>query len=103
MSYMTIYRNNMKSPIPFPVAMWDLGHCDPKRCSGRKLARVGLIDELRIGQKFKGIVMRFFTVLYSPKGTKAVSPSDFDIVSSAGIAVVECSWARIDEVATSNC
>lgn len=33
-----------------------------------------------------------------PKGTLIVSPADRDLVSSAGLAVVECSWARLDDV-----
>ena len=35
----------------------DFDHCDPRRCSGKRLARMGLIQELRIGQKFRGIVI----------------------------------------------
>lgn len=34
----------------------------------------------------------------SPKGTKAVSPADRDIVQEYGLAVVECSWAKLDDV-----
>ena len=34
----------------------------------------------------------------SPKGTLPISPADRDVVEANGIAVVECSWARLDEV-----
>ena len=61
--------------IPFPLAMWvkfsnsfrvlpkpaklvkDFDHCDPKRCSGKKLERKGLVKSLQIGRKFNGIVL----------------------------------------------
>lgn len=80
-----------RSELPFQLAMWDFGHCDPKRCSGKKLERLHLATPLKLSQTFKGIVL-------SPKGTILVSPCDLDIVLRAGISVVECSWARIAEV-----
>ena len=33
-----------------------------------------------------------------PRGTQVVSPADREIVLQNGIAVVECSWARLDDV-----
>jgi pre-rRNA-processing protein TSR3 len=52
---------------------------------------LGLIKDLRIGQKFGGIVV-------TPKGTAPVSPADKEIIEHAGVAVVECSWARLEEI-----
>ncbi|KAK6458637.1 uncharacterized protein RJT20DRAFT_123666 [Scheffersomyces xylosifermentans] len=79
------------SKFPAKLAMWDFDHCDPKRCSGKKLERLGLIKNLRVGQKFAGVVV-------SPNGKGPVCPDDREIVESNGAAVVECSWARLDEI-----
>ncbi|KAG5327866.1 TSR3 protein, partial [Pseudoatta argentina] len=76
--------------INFPVAMWDMEHCDPKKCSGRKLARHGLIRILQLGARFPGLCL-------TPMGDKCVSPTDCDIVQEYGCAVVDCSWARLDD------
>lgn len=79
------------SKFPAKLAMWDFDHCDPKRCSGKKLERLGLIKSLRVGQKFQGIVV-------SPNGEGVVCPNDRAIVEEHGASVVECSWARLDEI-----
>ena len=74
--------------VNFPVAMWDVGQCDPKRCSGRKLAKLGMIKELSLGQRFSGICL-------SPMGKDCVSPADRDIFDAHGVAVVDCRFAYI--------
>jgi pre-rRNA-processing protein TSR3 len=76
---------------PFKAAAWDLNHCDAKRCSGKKLIRLGLMRELHVGQKHQGVVV-------SPKAKSIVSPADREICEMYGASVVEASWNRIDEV-----
>ena len=75
----------------FKAACWDLGHCDPKRCSGKKLMKIGLMRELHIGQKHSGVII-------SPNAKQTISPADQELMEQYGAAVVECSWARTSEV-----
>ncbi|KAL8926533.1 MAG: hypothetical protein Q9208_002860 [Pyrenodesmia sp. 3 TL-2023] len=76
---------------PFKAACWDLEHCDPKRCSGKRLMHFGMMRELSIGQKFSGVVI-------SPNAKTLISPLDRPLLETHGAAVVECSWVRIAEV-----
>ena len=102
-------------------AQQDFGQCDSKKCTGRKLCRLGFMKELRVSQPFPGLVLRYRSssqaplgcdrtnyssnniraihdTTHSPLGEQAVSPQDKDIVSQYGVAVVDCSWAKIEEI-----
>ena len=74
-----------------PLAMWDFEQCDAKRCTGRKLHRHGELKLLSLNDRFKGVIL-------SPIASKAVSGGDKELIKQYGVAVVDCSWARLDEV-----
>lgn len=59
------------------LAMWDFGQCDVKKCTGRKLERLGCLRALKSSQRFHGLIL-------TPVGTQAVSPADKAIVEEAG-------------------
>ncbi|CAI8618998.1 unnamed protein product [Vicia faba] len=73
------------------LAMWDFGQCDAKKCTGRKLSRLGFLKELRVSNGFGGIAL-------SPVGQQCVSREDSSLIQNKGLAVVDCSWARLDDV-----
>ena len=51
----------------------------------------GHIKTMRPGQAFHGIVL-------SPVGTRSVSRADADLIRESGMSVIDCSWARLDEI-----
>ncbi|CAD7697560.1 unnamed protein product [Ostreobium quekettii] len=76
---------------PVRLAMWDLKQCDRKKCTGCRLAVQGLVRTLRLGERFPGLVL-------TPAAQRCVSREDAWIVKAKGVAVVDCSWKRLDEV-----
>jgi pre-rRNA-processing protein TSR3 len=82
------------SPNPLDglrLRMWDFAQCDPKRCTGARLAKRGLMQRMPLKQPFRGIVL-------SPQGSKSVSPEDVSILEHSGLSVIDCSWARLAEI-----
>jgi pre-rRNA-processing protein TSR3 len=78
-----------RAAMVVPLAMWDLGQCDSKRCSGRKLVRRGMVTPLPLGQHHRG-------VLLSPEGRATVSPADRDVIGAHGLSVIDCSWNCVE-------
>ncbi len=71
------------------LLIYHADQCDPKKCSGRKLARFSLARLTRNINSLKP-----FLVL-SPFSEKALSPEDR---GTKGLAALDCSWAHAEEV-----
>ncbi len=81
-----------KNPLKgLRLRMWDFAQCDPKRCTGARLARKGIFERMPLKQSFRGIVL-------SPEAKLPVSPADTEIVEKSGISLIDCSWARLQEI-----
>ncbi len=70
------------------LLVYHANQCDPKKCSGKKLARFGLV---RLTKQLSHL--RAFLVL-SPFSEKALSPEDR---GARGLAALDCSWAHAGE------
>lgn len=80
---------NMKDLVK--IYMWEFGQNDPKRDSGSKLCRLGISSVIRIGQSFSGIVL-------SSETDTLISNDDLNIINQYGIAGINCSWNRLEEI-----
>merc|ERR1711972_695692 len=49
------------------------------------------LTELKLGQRFPGVCL-------SPRGTSTLSPADRQVMQDAGATVIDCSWARVEEL-----
>lgn len=83
--------NNSIKKTEVRLGMWDFSQCDPKRCSGRRLARMKMLQEFKLNSRFSGVIL-------SPTGQRTLSPADKDIVKQGGLAVIDCSWAQLEQV-----
>lgn len=71
------------------LLVYHANQCDPKKCSGKKLARFDLVRLTTHVNQLKP-----FLVL-SPFSEKALSPEDR---GARGLAALDCSWAHAEEV-----
>ena len=72
--------------------MFDARECDPKRCTARRLARMGLATEIpRIKLLPRG------SLLLDPYAQKALSAEDVPVAQVRGIVVLDCSWRTAED------
>ena len=79
--------------FPIPLAMWDFGQCDARRCTGKKLERAGWMKALRPSARCRGNA-----IVLTPDGKQSVCPNDRGVIQSDGICVVDCSWNKVDDL-----
>ncbi|HOW15374.1 DUF367 family protein [Methanosarcina sp.] len=70
--------------------LYHAGQCDPKKCTGRKMARFELA---RLYDKISRLPRS--AILLDPMAEKALSPADDP---RKGIIVLDCSWEEVERV-----
>ena len=66
--------------------------CDPKKCTLLKLKKFGLIKILPINKISGG------HIVLNPLAPKALSAEDSEFATKRGILVMDCSWAKLEEL-----
>jgi pre-rRNA-processing protein TSR3 len=73
------------------VFVFNAEHCNPKRCSARRLARFGMVEAVdRLGQLPKK------AILLDPFAKKALSHEDTEQAISRGVCILDCSWEQAE-------
>ena len=71
------------------LVAYHAGQCDPKKCTSRRLERLGLMTFVpRPSALPKG------AVLLTPEADRALSPADGPRAGRRGLAIVDVSWKR---------
>ena len=73
------------------LSMLYFDQCDPKKCTGKKMERLGLLKETKFSRNYGGILL-------TPNGKKICSIEDHEIIAKKGICVLDCSWAKFNEL-----
>jgi pre-rRNA-processing protein TSR3 len=73
-----------------PLYIYHAGQCDPKKCTGRKMAR---FDLAHLFDKVSKLPRS--AILLDPMAEKALSPADG---LGKGIIVLDCSWEEVERI-----
>ncbi len=73
-----------------PLYIYHASQCNPKKCTGKKLARFGLAN---LFEKVQKVPSR--SILLDPMAEQALSRSDS---VAHGITVLDCSWEEVERV-----
>ncbi len=66
--------------------VYDLRQCDPKKCTGHKLSRHGLVE--------LSTRLRHRSLLLDPFSRITISIADAGLASKNGISALDCSWKK---------
>lgn len=83
---------SLKSMAP-KLFVYQLHQDDPRKCTSAKLVRLRIVQRLRRNQRFlrKAIVLNPF--VHQP-----IYPGDRSVICKYGVIVIDCSWAKIQNV-----
>ena len=81
---------NLTKQRDIPLYIYHAGQCDPKKCTGRKMAR---FDLARLFDKVSKLPRS--AILLDPMAEKALSPADG---SGKGIIVLDCAWEEVERI-----
>lgn len=74
------------------VFVFNAAHCNPKRCSSRRMARFGMVEMVdRLGRLPKK------AILLDPFAKRALSPEDAEQAMSRGLCILDCSWEHAEQ------
>ncbi len=71
------------------LVAYHAGQCDPKKCTSRRLERLGLMTFVPRPSDLPGGAL-----LLTPEAERALSPADGPRAARRGLAIVDVSWKR---------
>ena len=83
--------NEEENEFTLNLQMIYFEQCDPKKCTGKKMEKIGLLTETKFYTSYPGILL-------TPTGKKMVSKQDYERIKTKGICVLDCSWAKFNEL-----
>jgi pre-rRNA-processing protein TSR3 len=93
MHYHNKNRSDQSNNRDIQLHIYHTDQCDPRKCTGRKLAKFGqatIVKNLR--------QIPHHAVILNPIASKAFSKEDAMHAEKQGIAVLDCSWEKSEEL-----